>query len=213
MKVDVLDQKGKSVKKTDLNDSIFKADINEKVLSQYVYSYLSNQRQSNAHTKDRSEVRGGGKKPHRQKGTGRARSGSNRNPLWTGGGTIFGPTNLRNWKKKLTKKFKKAALKSALSQVVKNESLVIVESINFKEDKPLTKQATDVKDKIAKDAKKVLIVTDGNKEVVHYAFSNIKNAKVVPSTEMSPYDFLTGGLIIVEEKVIKTIEDKFKEEK
>ncbi len=209
MKADVLDQKGKSIKQIDLDESIFGTEINESVLSQYVYSYLSNQRQSNAHTKDRSEVRGGGKKPHRQKGTGRARSGSNRNPLWTGGGTIFGPTNDRNYKKKITKNFRKAALKSALSSVLKNKSLIIVDAISFKEDKPLTKQASDVKDSVAKEAKKVLIITDGNKETVHYAFSNLKNARVVPSTEMNVYDLLTGGTVIVEENVINTIKDKF----
>ena len=213
MKVDVLDQKGKSLKKIDVDKTIFGAEINEKVLSQYVYSFLSNQRQGNAHTKDRSEVRGGGRKPHRQKGTGRARSGSIRNPLWTGGGIIFGPRNKRNWKKKLTKNFKKAALKSALSSIVKDKLFVVVDGIKINEDKALTKQANQIYEIVGKKAKKVLIVTDGNKDLVFNAFSNLKNAKVIPSTEMNAYNILTGGLVVFEENAVKFIQKKFIKEK
>ena len=172
--------------------------------------FLSNKRQSNAHTKDRSEVSGGGKKPHRQKGTGRARSGSSRNPIWTGGGIVFGPTNARKWKKKITKSFKKAALRQAFSNLAESKALIIVDDISLKEDKPLTKQAEDIKSKVAKEARKVLIITDGNDDMVFNAFSNIKNVKVVPSTEMNAYDLLTGGTVVFEENAIVSIQNKLK---
>lgn len=209
MKADVIDQKGKNVKSITLDDSIFNVEVNDKIVSQYVYSYLSNQRQSNAHTKDRSEVSGGGKKPHKQKGTGRARSGSNRNPLWTGGGTIFGPTNARNWKKIMNKKFKKAALKNILSATISSKNLLIIDSININDKNALTKQGEEIVNTIAKDSKKVLFVTEGNKENVYNAFKNLSGVNVIPSTELSAYDILTGGVVVMEEPVIETIVNKF----
>ena len=93
MKVKVIDTTGKSISEKELDKAVFGVEVKDSILSQYVFAFLSNQRQGNAHTKDRSEVRGGGKKPWRQKGTGRARFGSSRNPLWRGGGVAFGPTN------------------------------------------------------------------------------------------------------------------------
>ncbi|MCA9387316.1 50S ribosomal protein L4 [Candidatus Dojkabacteria bacterium] len=210
MKFKIVDQKGKEVKDINLSDDIFKAPLKKEVIAQYVYMFLSNKRQSNAHTKDRSEVSGGGKKPHRQKGTGRARSGSSRNPIWTGGGVTFGPTNARNWKKTITKKFKKAVLRQVMSNLAESKSFVIVDDISLKEDKPLTKQAEDIKTKITKDSRKVLIVTDGNDDVVFNAFTNISNVRVVPSTEMNAYDLITGGTVVFEEKAIESIQNKLK---
>ena len=100
MKVDLYDNKGKkSSKQVELEASVFAGKINQDLLRQYVYTYLGNQRQSNAHTKERGDVRGGGKKPWKQKGTGRARHGSSRSPIWKGGSVTFGPSNDRNFKK------------------------------------------------------------------------------------------------------------------
>jgi large subunit ribosomal protein L4 len=213
MKVNVVDQKGKSVKQKTLKDEVFKVDVNDKILAQYVYVYLANQRQSNAHSKIRSEVSGGGRKPHKQKGTGRARSGSSRNPLWTGGGVIFGPRSDRNWKKKITKKFKQSALKNALSKLMQEKKLHIVNEIKIKEGDKLTSQADKMLGAIDKDSKKMLIVTDGKKQDVMNAFSNLAYVKVVSSGEVNVYDLMTGGTIIFEESVIDTIEDKFKSAK
>lgn len=210
MKIDVIDQKGKSLKQIELEDSVFTTPLKKEVISQYVYMFLSNKRQSNAHTKDRSEVSGGGRKPHKQKGTGRARSGSSRNPIWTGGGTVFGPTNARNWKKKITKKFKNTVLKQTLSYLIENKKFVVVDDITFKGEKSLTKQAEDIRNKLDKEARKITLVTDGNDDAVFNAFSNLENIKVIPSTEMSAYDLIVGGTVVFEEKAIEQIQNKLK---
>ncbi|CAG1771971.1 partial 50S ribosomal protein L4, partial [uncultured bacterium] len=139
MNLPVFNQKAKKIEEIEVNDSVFNAPVNDKVLAQYVYVYLSNQRESNAHTKDRSEVRGGGKKPWKQKGTGRARVGSIRSPIWKGGGVTFGPTNQTNWKRKLTKSFKAAAFRNAFSKLNKAGLLNIIDGFEIKE--PSTKEA------------------------------------------------------------------------
>lgn len=213
MKVSVLDQKGKSIKQKTLNDEVFKTDVKESVLSQYAFVYLANQRQSNAHSKIRSEVSGGGRKPHKQKGTGRARSGSNRNPLWTGGGVIFGPRSNRNWKKRLTKKFKQSALKNILSKLMSEKQIHIVDEITIKEGDKLTSKADKILSAIDKNSKKLLIVTDGKKQTVMNAFSNLPYVTVVSSGEVNVYDLMTGGTVIIEESVVDSIEEKFKSKK
>src|SRR5690606_3656947 len=144
MKAKVYNQKAEEVKSIELNDLVFNKDVNDKVLAQYTYIYLSNQRQGNANTKDKSEVRGGGKKPWRQKGTGRARAGSSRSPLWRGGGVTFGPTSNVNWKKLTTKAFRKNAMRNALSKVAKENLLKIVDEFKLDADKALTKQAVNI---------------------------------------------------------------------
>lgn len=206
MKLDVINQKGKSVKSVDVSDEVFGVEPKQSVISQYVYAYLSNQRESNAHTKNRAEVRGGGKKPWRQKGTGRARFGSSRNPIWVKGGVAFGPRNTVNWKKKLTKKFRNAALKHALSALVKAENLKVVDAISFDEKKPLTKQAIDL---IANfDVKKCVIVISENNMAVRNAFSNIKNAKVVNINDVNVYDLVSNGTIIFDQDAVQKIQDR-----
>jgi len=210
MKVDLLDQKGKVVKQINLNKEIFEAEVDANAISQYVYIYLSNQREGNAHTKDRSEVRGGGKKPWKQKGTGRARFGSSRTPIWRGGGVAFGPTNDVNYKKKINKKFKNHALKSLLSMLVKENKIKFVETLAVDEDKPLTKQALDIKNKIAKDSKKITVVTSEKNAGIMKAFSNISNAFVNNTKDVSIYDLFVGGTIIMEENALESINSKFK---
>jgi large subunit ribosomal protein L4 len=195
MKLDIYTQQGKkSTKKADVPDSVFKTQPNLELLSQYVYVYLANQRAAIAHTKDKGEVRGGGRKPWRQKGTGRARHGSIRSPIWTGGGVTFGPTNMRNWKKKLTKKMKISALRSALSSLVSDDKIKIVDKLSFK-DKQLAAQATKFLEAL-KVPKKALVITPAKDESVMNAFSNLRNVKVVQMGELNVYDLLTGGDII-----------------
>ena len=117
MAIKVVDNKGKAKSKDyDFVSEIKKSDVNESLVSQYVYVYLSNQRKADAKSKDRSEVRGGGKKPWRQKGTGRARVGSNRSPIWRGGGVTFGPTGEQNYKKDFNKKAKTKVFAHVLNQ-------------------------------------------------------------------------------------------------
>jgi large subunit ribosomal protein L4 len=204
MKLPVYNQKAKEVGDVEVSDSLFASKINDKVLSQYVFIYLSNQRQSNAHTKNRSEVRGGGKKPWKQKGTGRARVGSNRSPIWRGGGVTFGPTNEVNWKKKTTKSFRASAFRNAFSKLAKEGVLRIIDEIKMDEKKPLTKQALDLQ-KSFDNAKKITVVTSEKNEVLMNSLSNIKKSRAVLVSELNVYDLLNGGSVLIEQKALDYI--------
>jgi large subunit ribosomal protein L4 len=133
MKLDIYNQKGEKVGDVKISSEIFDLEVNEALVHQAMVTQMANERQVVAHTKDRSEVRGGGKKPWKQKGTGRARAGSSRSPIWIGGGVTFGPTKDRNFTKKINKKMKQKALMMVLSDKVKNGNLVILEKFEIKE--------------------------------------------------------------------------------
>ncbi len=202
MNLPVLDIKAKKISEIEVNDSVFNSRVNDKVLAQYIYVYLSNQRESNAQTKDRSQVRGGGKKPWKQKGTGRARVGSIRSPIWKGGGVTFGPTNNTNWKRKLTKSFKASAFRNAFSKLNKEGLINIVDSFEIKE--PSTKEAIDIQ-KNFENPKKITIITSKKNENLMKSFSNIKKTNVVMVTEVNVYDLLNGGKVLVEKEALDYI--------
>lgn len=205
MKVPVLDHKGKKIEEINLNSSIFGLNPKEAVLSQYVYSYLSNQREGNADTKGRGDVSGGGRKPWRQKGTGRARVGSNRSPIWRGGGVTHGPTNLKNWKKKMTKKFKKVALKYALSKKALEGNVRVLSKVKFNLEKPLTKQGINLI-KVLGSPKKALFISENKDTDLLKVFSNIENVKVTFVGEINAYNILNGGEIIFLKDSLNLIE-------
>lgn len=210
MDIEILKTTGESAGKYTLSKTSIVDDINVGIISQYTYSYLSNQRQANADTKDRSEVRGGGKKPWRQKGTGRARFGSSRVPIWRGGGVTFGPTSDRNYKKKLNKKFKTAVLKNILTQVVNENRLKVLESISIESEAQLTKQAISILGALGFENGKVTIVTENKNDTLVNAFSNVQNATVTFYGELSAYDLLFGGTIIIEKAALEKLEEKLK---
>jgi len=133
--VNLYNQEGKEIGKAELTSEIFDVKLNSNLVHQAVVAQTANKRQVLAHTKDRSEVRGGGKKPWRQKGTGRARHGSIRSPLWRGGGITFGPTNERNFSLKINKKAKRKALLMCLSDKAKNERIILVDNLELAEAK------------------------------------------------------------------------------
>src|SRR4030043_2104409 len=135
MLVKTYDQTGKELAQTRLPSEVFGVKMNADLVHQVVLFQMANQRQTLAHTKGRGEVRGGGRKPWRQKGTGRARHGSIRSPLWIGGGTTFGPTNKRNFEAKINKKAKKKALDMVLSSKANDKELIIMEDFKIKEAK------------------------------------------------------------------------------
>lgn len=207
MKTKLFDQKAKEAGDITLKDEVFKAEVKESVLAQYVFAYLSNQRQSNAHTKDRSEVAGSGKKPWRQKGTGKARVGTKQNPLWKGGGVAFGPRNNRNWKKNMNKKFRQAALRQSLSKISENKAIKVLNQIKLDEKKPLTKQAHEVV-KAFGSPKKMTLVTEALDEKSIKAFNNIKNAKVIYVKDLNAYDVLNSGMLLIEDNARKYLESK-----
>src|SRR3989344_1341683 len=146
MKVDVYNEKGEVTGSTVLPKEIFQVPMNADLVHQVFISHTANQRQNSAHTKNRSEVRGGGRKPWRQKGTGRARHGSIRSPLWKGGGVTFGPRNEKNWQKDIPKKMKKKALFMVLSEKVKNNLLVILDALEIQSQK--TKEMAKIINKL-----------------------------------------------------------------
>ena len=202
MLVGYFDTKGKQIdSKKELKKEVFGVKVNKKLLAQAVAVYLGNQRQANAHTKDRSEVSGGGKKPWKQKGTGRARAGSSRSPIWKGGGVTFGPKNNRNYKKSLTKKMRKAAMLSSFSMQAANEAIVVYKGIDLKNSK--TQDLVKILGK--NNSKGLLIVQAGTDEALFNAAHNLKDVKLEVVNAISYYDLLKAKKIILLEDALDKI--------
>ncbi|BCX14281.1 MAG: 50S ribosomal protein L4 [Candidatus Dojkabacteria bacterium] len=210
MKVKVYDQKAKEVGELTLDDGIFDTEVDDSILSQYVYVYLSNQRQGNAHTKDRSEVAGSGRKPWRQKGTGRARVGTKQNPIWRGGGVAFGPRNTVNWKKSLNKKFKKVAFRHSLSKVFDRDSVRVMESLSVDADKALTKAVSNILsnfDNQEQNHKYTLVTNELNEKLIKGA-NNLPGVSVVYVKDLNPYYVLNAGMLLIEKEAISYLQEK-----
>ena len=174
----------------------FDGTVNEAVLHQAIRALLNNRRQGTASTKTRAEVAGGGRKPWRQKGTGRARAGTSRSPLWTGGGVVFGP-HPRDYTTKLPRKVKQAARRSAFNARAREGGVCVIEAFEF--DKPKTKQMVDLLSQLELTGKKVLILTaDVRLEVVRSA-SNIQRVNVMQYSDASALDVLWADSLVIEE--------------
>jgi large subunit ribosomal protein L4 len=199
--VDVFDIEKKKVAEVDLNDAVFAAEVNEAIIYDVVKMQLASRRSGTASTKTRSDVRGGGKKPWRQKGTGRARSGTSRSPIWRSGGTVFGP-HPRDYSYSIPKKVRKKALISALSMKLKENKMVILK--DFPMDKISTRVFKSVFDLFS--LKKALFVLDDNNEVLLKSSRNIKNVKMVRSEGINVYDILNHEHLILLEPSVKKIE-------
>ncbi len=207
MKLDIYKIDGKtSGKKIDLSESIFGVEPNDHAIYLSVKSYLANQRQGTHKAKERGEVRGGGKKPWKQKGRGGARAGTIRSPLWVGGGTIFGPRP-RDYRQDLPKKVKRLARKSALSYKVKDEQLIVVEDFNF--EKPKTKEFQNFLDSLKLSGKKVLLLTNGKSETVYKSGRNISKVKILEAAKASTYDILNNQVLVLQEGAVDTISRTF----
>jgi len=212
MKVPVYNQKGEVIKEIDLNDKIFNLDFQSDFIHRIYVNLLSTRRQALAFTKDRSEVRGGGKKPWAQKGTGRARHSSIRSPLWRGGGTTFGPRQKEeNFKKKINKKEKRIALAQVLSQKLKDKEVIILDEISL--NKPKTKEMAEIlnnlikKDKKKKSPKTILLI-DPKDNIVKQVSKNIKNLKVMTTENIDLVDLLNYKYLIFKKEIINTLEKK-----
>ncbi|GEN88614.1 50S ribosomal protein L4 [Oceanobacillus sp. FSL W8-0428] len=192
-KVALLKQDGSNVGEIELNDAVFGIEPNTHVLHEAVVMQRASLRQGTHAVKNRSEVRGGGRKPWRQKGTGRARQGSIRSPQWVGGGTVFGPTP-RSYSYKLPKKVRRLALKSALSSKVKEEGLFVLEAITI--DAPKTKEVINILNGL-KVEEKALIVLSENDETVARSANNLQNVKVLTVEELNVLDLLTHDKLII----------------
>ncbi|MBK7228867.1 MAG: 50S ribosomal protein L4 [Ignavibacteriales bacterium] len=196
----------KSGDKIDLSDSIFAIEPNDHAIYLSVKSFLANQRQGTSKAKERGEVRGGGKKPWKQKGRGGARAGTSRSPLWVGGGTIFGPRP-RDYRQDIPKKVKRLARKSAFSYKVKDEQLLVVE--DFIIDQPKTKEFSKILSALKVSGKKVLLLTEANSPSIYKSGRNIPKVQILEASKASTYDVLNNQILIVQKSAVKEIEKTF----
>ncbi len=207
MTLDILKIDGsKSGDKIDLSDSIFAIEPNDHAIYLSVKAFLANQRQGTSKSKERGEVRGGGKKPWKQKGRGGARAGTSRSPLWVGGGTIFGPRP-RDYRQDLPKKVRRLARKSAFSYKVKDSQLLIVEDFNIEQ--PKTKEFSKILSALKVSGKKVLLLTEANNSNVYKSGRNIPKVKVLEASKASTYDLLNNQILILQKSAVKEIEKTF----
>lgn len=212
MKITVYDQKGKKVEEISISEKIFGIEVSKDLLHQAIRSYMANRRQGNAHTKDRSEARGGGRKPWRQKGTGRARHGSIRSPLWTGGGTTFGPRNEKKYDLKFPKKMRRKALLTAISAKRDEKTVFILDKIELKEGK--TKELRDTV-KLMRDEIKgladgnILLVIDKVDEKVIRAGNNLPEVDVWQAHTINALEVSKRKYLILTKDSLKKIEELF----
>ena len=202
--VSVYNKEGKEVEKLELNDSVFAAPVNEHLVHRAVVLQLANKRQGTQKAKTRSEVRGGGRKPWRQKGTGHARQGSIRAPQWTGGGVVFAPVP-RDYSFKMNKKEKAAAMKSVLTTKLTEEKLIVVDALDF--EAPKTKEMKAVLDNL-KVAKALVVVDEAAANAI-LSTNNLKEARGVYSNSISVYDILKYDTVVVTKSAVKAIEEVY----
>lgn len=209
MKIDTVTSNGKKSKKQELNPEVFGIQPNEAVVHQAIKAQLAGWRLGTASTKRRAEVRGGGKKPWRQKGTGRARAGSIRSPLWKGGGVVFGPKP-RDFSQRLPKKMQKLAVKSILSDKIKNNNLIVVSELEFA--KPETKKAVELLKQLGINKKTTFILED--KQInAEKSLRNIPYVKAIFKSEINPYDLLDCEFIVTTPEIINFLNTAYAENK
>ncbi len=208
MELKVLDITGKETGKVQALDSIFGATVNQNLLAQYIRVFMANARQGTSSTKTRGEVSGGGKKPWKQKGTGRARTGSIRSPIWVGGGITHGPKP-KSWNLSLPKKMKKLALISALSFQAKNDSIKVLDSLKFDSEKTKTLNET-LKNLNTNNAKpKTLIITSDNNIAVRRTAQNLPNATVSMVQNLNTMDVLRANSVVIEKDAVEYLNTKY----
>lgn len=233
-KIKVYNTNGEVVEEMELNPNIFDIELNNGLVHQVAEAQLANARQILAHTKDRGEVRGGGIKPWKQKGTGRARHGSIRSPLWVGGGVTFGPRNTRNFSKQINKKMKKKALFMCLSDKAKSDRIILLNELKIDEaktnkfldileklpafetkvkkiknkDKKSTKKTAETKE--VKELAKSLIVTPKKNEQVLMSSRNLKNVEIIKADSLNVVDVLKYKYLIMPLESLKVIEETYK---
>lgn len=201
----VYNQKAEEVSTLKLDKSVFGVEVNEGVIFDAVMVYQANSRQATAKTKKRFEVSGGGKKPWRQKGTGRARAGSTRSPIWVGGGTVFGPTGIQSFKVRQNRKEHSLALKSALTLKVKGKGLLVLDELKVE---GKTKEIKAMLDAFKVSEDKCLVVTSD--ELVLRAANNLPNVVLRDYKNVSVYDLMNASKVLINKDEIKEIEEALK---
>ncbi len=204
-KVDLYNMKGETIGEIELNDNIFGIDVNKNAMHLAVQNQLANKRQGTQSTKTQSEVRGGGAKPWRQKGTGRARHGSTRTPQWIKGGVALGPKP-RSYSYTIPKKLKKLALKSALTSKVNDKELLVLDQLNF--DSIKTKQMVSMLDSLKVDTS-VLVVLDSKNETVEKSARNIPGVKTTLVNTINVYDILKYDKFLITKDAVEKVEEVY----
>lgn len=205
MKLSILTTEGKdSGSKAELRDSIFAIEPNETVVYEDVRRYMANQRQGTANTKERGQVRGGGRKAYRQKGTGMARRGSIRSPLLKGGGTVFGPSP-RNYTVKMTRKMRQLARKSALTVKAGKGDITIIE--DFELDEPKTRKVAELLETLELQGQKVLILTGETDRVLYKSARNIPGVQVLEANKPTTYQILNADVILMQQSAVDVLQE------
>lgn len=204
-KVNVYNMLGEKVREIELSDSVFGVEINQHAVYEVVKNYLANQRQGTQSAKTRAEVRGGGRKPWRQKGTGRARQGSIRAPQWKGGGVVFAPKP-RDYRYSVPKKVKRLALKSALTSKVLNNEIIVVDEIKF--DVPKTKEMVKFLNNIKADKKALIVMSEKSENIIKSA-RNIPNVQTTLVNTLNVYDILKYNSFIITEDAVRKVEEVY----
>ena len=208
MKAKIYQQDGSVKGEIELPESVFSAEVNEALLHQVITQYLANQRQGTAKTKGRSEVSGGGKKPWRQKGTGRARAGSNTSPIWVRGGKAFGP-DPRSYTSTIPRKMRKLALISALSSRAKDEKVIVMDDITCEQ--PKTAAMAKMFKAIAVQGRKNLLIIDAGSQNVFLSSRNIRDVSIKPVQELCAYDVVRNeNIIFGNESLIEKVQEAVK---
>ncbi len=207
VEMSVLTIEGEKIGEIELSDDLFNAKVNRHVVHQIVRRYLAEKRRGTASVKKRSEVSGGGRKPWKQKGTGRARAGSIRSPLWVGGGVVFGPDN-RDYGFSVTQKMRLVALKSVLSDKAKNNKITILDNLKIKDGK--TKDIINLFNNLNLNSNKVLIIIDKEDELIRRAVRNIEKSMVITANKINSYELLNYDKLIITKDALKIIEEVFK---
>ena len=203
-KVAVYNMDGAEVGNIELNDAVFGVEVNEELLHRAVVRYQANQRVGTAAVKDRSAVRGGGRKPWRQKGTGRARAGTIRSPLWRGGGVVFGPQP-RDFSLGMPKKMRRQALKCALSSKLLDGDIIVVDQLTFEE--PKTKKMASALNSLKADAKTSLVVTGGREMNIEKSARNIAGVEPMEARNLNTYAVLRYKKLVLTKEAVAKLEE------
>lgn len=216
IKINIYNQKGEKKEGMELSPDIFDIDVNDTLVHQAMVSQMANQRKVLAHTKVRSEVRGGGRKPWRQKGTGRARAGSNRSPIWRGGGITFGPLKTRNFKKKINKKMRIKAMLMVLGGKVRSEEMIAVDKFDITDykTKNMEQVLLDLESKVfkQKDVKKrsILLMEAKVNDLVKRSSNNLEGVAYTNLESINILDLLKYKNIVASKDVFEALEKRYK---
>jgi large subunit ribosomal protein L4 len=204
VEVKVYNTAGAAVSTLEVSDRVFDASENSSLVHQAIVMYLANQRQGTVHTLTRGEVSGGGRKPFRQKGTGRARQGSTRAPQWTGGGTVFGPKQ-REWRQRMPQKMRQGALRCVLSDKVRQDRLRVIDDFGL--EAPRTRAMVDLFTALSL-SRKVLVVLDERNDAVLQSLRNIPDVHLVPASILNTYDVLHADWVLTTSATLRALDGR-----